>query len=413
MTSRNLKKLQSKERKLRVFISMPFTGKVFEELVKERKDLARLVESFGFELLEQFIGYQKKDDFETKDYDPSYILAKDKHYIKQSDVVIADFTALSIGTACEVTIAKELFDKKVYAVVPKERRKHSWLKFYCDYFFDSVEDALKQIKKDFEGKINSLHIHKTQYDAIAVEYRLVENTLAQKYVYDYEISNFIKENGRGKKVVVLHAGSGYRARLAKEYGAREVVGIDLSHKQIQIAREEEMKNPQGIIYHIIDPCDGDFLNSLPKELLGKADIVLGFFLLDHAMNRDDLKKVVNHISALLKPGGLFFGMLDHPDASSFSDSIYGVEISAEGNAKIEGSPRRISIYQNGLEVLHFHNFVWKTQTIKEIFEKLKFSQLTFRNARVSSKGIEEKGKDFWKRYQDHPDQLVFWAKKKI
>src|SRR3989338_540055 len=45
--SRNL----DKKRKLRVFISMPFTGKKFEELVKEREDLTKLVNSFGFELL--------------------------------------------------------------------------------------------------------------------------------------------------------------------------------------------------------------------------------------------------------------------------------------------------------------------------------------------------------------------------
>ncbi len=41
---------KQKNRKLRVFISMPFTGKIFENLVKEREELAKLVNSFGFEL---------------------------------------------------------------------------------------------------------------------------------------------------------------------------------------------------------------------------------------------------------------------------------------------------------------------------------------------------------------------------
>lgn len=403
---------KQKNRKLRIFISMPFTGKKFENLVKEREQLAELVDSFGFELLEQFIGYQKKEDFETQDYDPSYILAKDKHYIKQSDVVIADFTSYSIGTACEVTIAKELFDKKVYAIVPEEKRKHSWLKFYCDYFFDSMEDALKKIKKDFAVKINNLEVTKNQYDAIAVEYRLVENTPVQKYVYDYELIDFIKNN-QDKKVLVLHAGSGYRTRLAKKIGAKEVIGIDISHKQIQMAREEEMTNPQGIIYNILDPYSSDFINSIPKEFLGKMDIVLGFFLLDHAMNKEDLKRVIENVYKLLKPKGKFFGMLDSSKASLPSDPKYGVVINLENKGqKIEdNSLRRISIYQHGLEVLHFHNFAWKTETIKEFLEKSKFSQITFKEARVSLEGIKKYGEEFWSEYKKHPDQTVFSATK--
>lgn len=403
---------KEKNRKLRIFISMPFTGKKFENLVKEREELARLVNSFGFELLEQFIGYQKKEDFETKDYDPSYILAKDKHYIKQSDIVIADFTSYSIGTACEMTIAKELFDKKVYAVVPEEKRKHPWLKFYCDYFFYSVDEALKQINKDFAKKLNNLEVTKNQYDAIAVEYRLVENTFAQKYVYDYELNDFIKNN-QGKKVLVLHAGSGYRARLVKNFGAKEVIGIDISHKQIQIAREEELTSPQGIIYHILDPYSSDFINTVPKELIGQADIVIGFFLLDHAMNKEDLKKVIEHVYKLLKPKGNFFGMLDNSKAPLPSDPKYGVVINLENNGqKIEdNSLRRISIYQHGLEVLHFHNFAWKTETIKEFLEKSKFSQISFKEARVSPEGIKKYGEEFWSEYKKHPDQIVFSATK--
>ena len=407
--SRNL----DKKRKLRVFISMPFTGKKFEELVKEREDLTKLVNSFGFELLEQFINYQKKDDFETKDYDPSYILAKDKHYIKKADVIIADFTSLSIGTACEVTIAKELFSKKVYAVVPEDKRKHSWLKFYCDLFFSSVRDALEQIKKDFKDNAFYLQISKSQYDPIAIEYRLVENTPVQKSVYDYEVTDFIDKNGKNKTVIVLHAASGYRARLAKQHGAGKVIGIDLSHKQIQIAQEEEMLHQQGIVYHVLDPYSQDFITTVPLELIGQADIVLGFFLLDHAMNKESLEQVTKNVSQLLKKGGTFFGMIDNPEITSASDSKYGVVIRPEEDASgnREVSPRRISIYQHDLEVLHFHNFAWKAQTIKSILEKCSFSKITFTNARVSPEGRKKWGKEFWESYVKNPTQIVFSAQK--
>jgi hypothetical protein len=53
---------------MKIFISMPFTGKTFEFLTQERKDLKDLVEKYGHTLPEQFVGYQFEDDFKSKDY---------------------------------------------------------------------------------------------------------------------------------------------------------------------------------------------------------------------------------------------------------------------------------------------------------------------------------------------------------
>ena len=52
--------------KIKIFVSAPFTGKSWEKVTKERKELHKLAKSFGMEIVEQFIGYQGKDDFENK-----------------------------------------------------------------------------------------------------------------------------------------------------------------------------------------------------------------------------------------------------------------------------------------------------------------------------------------------------------
>jgi len=391
---------------------MPFTGKTFENLTRERKDMHVLVESYGFELLEQFIGYQNKEDFESKDYDPSFILSKDKNFIKESDVVIADFSSPSIGTDCEVTIAKELFDKKIYAVAPLEKRKHSWLKFYCDGFFDSITDALEQIRKDFHLARTGKFIDKRQYDPIAVEYRLVENTPAQKYIYDPILERFLSELATGKRVAVLHCNSGHRARMAKKSGAAEVLGVDVSHRQIHLAREEESAYPLGIEYFMLDPYSSDFLVDIPEAWIENTDIVLGFFLLDHAMNQRELDLVSKNIHRLLKPGGMFFALSDHPDACTPSNSEYGVVLSFdEGVVQEEGSPRRISIYQKGREVLHFYNFLWKQETIRKTFLETGFGSVEFAIPNVSEEGVKIFGEDFWEAYRKCPDQIMITAQK--
>ncbi len=106
-------------------------------------------------------------------------------------------------------------------------------------------------------------------------------------------------------------------------------------------------------------------------------------------------------------------MLDNSETQLPSDPRYGVVINLEeNNKKIEdNSLRRISLYQHGAEVLHFHNFAWQTKTIKEILEKSGFSQIAFKEATVSPDGIKKYGEEFWNEYKKHPGQVVFSATK--
>jgi SAM-dependent methyltransferase len=406
-----------KTQKIRIFVSAAFTGKTWEQVTQERKELHKLAESFGMKIVEQFIGYQGKDDFENKDYNPSFILAKDKNFIKESDAFVIDLRELSLGASCELTIAKELFDKKVYAVIPdKKRKKHPWVRFYCDFVLDSFEEAFQKIKNDFSGKTLQHAIDKRQYDPIATEYRLVEETPAQKYVYDPEIIDIIKKYAKEKSVIVLHGGSGYRARLARKAGASKVTCIDISYKQTQIGRLEEEKEPLGIDFLVLNPYSKDFLSSLPKDIIGSVDVVLGAFLLDHAMTLDELKIISKNIKELLSKDGIFFGISDHPEVHTPTDPKYGVVVNFEkGSYKnIDGASRRISIYQkiNGryMEVLHFHNFRWKQKTIYNILSQAGFSSIKLDIAKVSKEGIKKLGKDFWSSYNKNPSVLTILAK---
>lgn len=408
-----------KARKPKVFVSGPFTGKSWEQVTKEREGLHTLAESAGLEIVEQFIGYQGKEDFEHPDYNPSFILAKDKNFIKEADAVVVDLSTPSLGVDCELTIAKELFDKKVYAVIPdKKKKRHPWVRFYCDFIFDTFEEAFKKVSHDFSGKPRYQRIDRRQYDPIATEYRLVEETPAQKYVYDPAVVSCLKQHAKGGSIIVLHGGSGYRARLAKKTGVSKVTCIDISYKQTQIARTEELKNPLDIDFLILDPYSRDFLSSLPPELIESADVVLGAFLLDHAMTSDELEIVSSNISQLLTKDGIFFGLSDHPDACAPTETKYGVAISFEEgtDAQADGVPRRISIYQpvvdnQMMEVLHFHNFKWKKETVSTVLSQAGFASVEFTVPSVSAEGIEKYSNDFWRSYEECPTTIAITAKK--
>ncbi len=393
---------------------MRFTGKTFENLTKERTELHALANSYDFELPEQFIGYQFEEDFKTKDYDPSFVLAKDKKHIKESDIVVADFSDPGFGTCAEVVIAKELYDKKVIGIVPEEKRKTAWRRFYFDDFVSSFEEAFQLIQKKYADYAHAEHVDKRQYDSIAVEYQLVEATPIQKYVYDPNAQELLKEHGRDKKVAVFHCASGHRARIAKNIGAKEVIGIDTSFKQISLAREIEISNPQGIRYQVLNAYSEDFSDEFPKEYFGGLDVVLGFFLIDHAQTETELKKLARNIYSSLTLGGIFIAMLDDSEARTPTDPKYGVAIEPiEG--KGDASQRRIVIYQNMKDgedrpVLHFFNFEWTRATVQKIFSEVGFAT-EFTDPFVASEGRDRLGEEFWKKYEEDPDNVLFICRK--
>lgn len=397
-------------RKLKVFISMPFSGKQYEALYQERLDLKALVESYGFELTEQFIGYQFKEDFESKDYDPKWVVGKDKNWLKQSDVVISDFSSYSMGTDFELILSKEVFNKPVYAYVPEEKRFHPWLKFYCGRYFDSIEDTLKQIKADYPNGIKDIEaVDKRQYDPIAGEYRLVEETPVQKYIYDDTLQRQLKNiQVKGKRVVVLHCGSGYRARMVKEAGAGDVLGVDLSYQNIRIAEEIEDGKPTGAQYVAADIFLNDVKGNVPKEFIGATDIVVGYFAFDHAMNKSELNMLALNTKKLLKEDGVFIGMSDCPAGSESLSPKYGVGLhyDEKNEQKEEGKPRRISVYKDSMEVTHFHNFAWKEATIKDSLVSAGFTNINITPAAVSDFAKASCGGEFWKEYEVAPDQVV-------
>lgn len=104
---------------------------------------------------------------------------------------------------------------------------------------------------------------------------------------------------KGEKILDLGSGQGHFARLFAKAGA-EVVGLEISEELISIAKKYETKG----IYYILGKAD-DALN-FKKEEFNKVAIVLAL------QNMKNMVKVVEEVSRVLKPGGKFFIVLNHP-----------------------------------------------------------------------------------------------------
>lgn len=109
-------------------------------------------------------------------------------------------------------------------------------------------------------------------------------------------------NVKGKKILDAGCGAGYLCRLLAAKGA-QVIGVDLSRKFIELARQYEKKKPMRIRYFRAD------LARISKLSTGFFDMVISVYVLCDVRNYD---KAIKEIARVLKPNGRFIFLIEHP-----------------------------------------------------------------------------------------------------
>ena len=107
----------------------------------------------------------------------------------------------------------------------------------------------------------------------------------------------------GKRVLDLGCGEGYCSRVLQERGA-QVLGIDVSERMIELARQAEAAQALGIRYEVADAVNVD---------LGSArfDLVLAVFLFNY-LRVDQMRQTMSKVHGMLERGGHFIFAVPHP-----------------------------------------------------------------------------------------------------
>lgn len=104
----------------------------------------------------------------------------------------------------------------------------------------------------------------------------------------------------GKTVLDLGCGYGWHCKYAVECGAERVIGIDLSQKMINTAKEKN--NDDKIIYKVMSINEYDY----PEK---SFDCVISNLALHYI---EDLQSIYEKIFVTLSPGGCFLLNIEHP-----------------------------------------------------------------------------------------------------
>jgi len=105
---------------------------------------------------------------------------------------------------------------------------------------------------------------------------------------------------RGKRVLDLGCGYGWHCLYAAEHGARSVLGVDLSEKMLEVARQ---KNTFDTITYLRDSIDE--VNFDPDSF----DIVISSLAIHYIA---DFEKLVKNIAEWLITGGQLIFSVEHP-----------------------------------------------------------------------------------------------------
>jgi len=199
----------------------------------------------------------------------------------------------------------------------------------------------------------------------------------------------------GKTVVDLACGEGFYTRLIRQQGAAKVVGVDLSERMIELAREQEAEQRLGIEYVI-----GDVRQ---LELKGEYDLAVAAYLMNYARDRDELGAMCDAIARCLRPEGRFVTVnsssaLDYPTAPSYRK--YGFETHVLGEFR-EGVPITWTFFleDNAFEI---ENYFLDVSLHEEMLQSAGFQAIRWHRPKLSPEGEATHGVDFWKCFLDHP-----------
>ncbi|MBW4676566.1 MAG: class I SAM-dependent methyltransferase [Desmonostoc geniculatum HA4340-LM1] len=230
------------------------------------------------------------------------------------------------------------------------------------------------------------------YDSIAEQYKKSKQLSFRLHIEAYTYFNLLGDL-IGKSVLDLACGEGFYTRQFKLQGAAKVVGVEISEKMIELARQEEATEPQNIEYILADVLE------LGK--IGSFDLVVASFLLNYAQTKEELLKMCQNIFANLKPGGRFVSMNNNasqPPTSYLATQKYGF-IKSINSPLREGTPITYTI-SNNEQKFSFDNYYLSTETHEWAFQSVGFQQVRWQKPIVSPQGVEEFGEEFWQDFID-------------
>lgn len=208
----------------------------------------------------------------------------------------------------------------------------------------------------------------------------------------------------GKKVLMLGCGTGEESIMLKEFGASEIIGIDLSHESIRIAKES---------YPECEFLVGD-MHSLPFED-ESFDFVYSSLAIHYSETPEDVYKEIRRV---LKKDGILLCSLCHPMRWACDERIIdGVECRVMAHGIENDTDFVIGNYNTFKKQVHTSKagevlafYVGSPSLHFKLLRKAGFSVEDFSEG-ICTDEAKDLDYNYWNKYHEVPQFMAFLARK--
>ncbi|MFA4954703.1 MAG: class I SAM-dependent methyltransferase [Patescibacteria group bacterium] len=188
----------------------------------------------------------------------------------------------------------------------------------------------------------------------------------------------------GKTVLDLGCGSGFFSRALADAGTSDVLGIDSSAAQVDLAKKEPRPNVKYLVDDVF------------KALLPKADIVCASFLINYLSSKTELVAFLKKVREALGEGGRAIFVIDLPSGRDLKK--YGARKTVHGSYA-DGTPMTLELFDGNEKLICvLEAYFVAPSTFEAALKEAGFSTVRKITPAVSKEGIDAYGEEYWRSY---------------
>ncbi|MGN7611400.1 class I SAM-dependent methyltransferase [Magnetococcales bacterium HHB-1] len=238
----------------------------------------------------------------------------------------------------------------------------------------------------------------SNFDYCAKEYVKIYTTILDDLIEYGDIHTTLSLLGptQNRSVLELGCGNGIYTQQLKRWGAKPIVGVDVSQKMIDLAKEKVPPGDDTIQYLCHDV--------LTLGEIGQFDLVLMPFLLSLAKTADMHKRMCQVAYQNLKKGGMLIIADDNvfqSPATFDKTKKFGYQKKMIGDSLTPGASIRFTISTETQEITIDETYLPR-KTWMQSFTQAGFKEITWHPPIIAPEGIEKYGADYWTDYVDTP-----------
>ncbi len=216
----------------------------------------------------------------------------------------------------------------------------------------------------------------------------------------------------GANVLDLGCGTGAYTRRLARWGARRVVGVDVSEGMLASARELEERAPLGVRYQTQDLTVPFRLGSELEDMRQHVDLALSVYVLCYATTENSLTQMCRAAKENLRPGGRFVAATMHPEYADEAEypgwyADYLFRLTARSLPVSEGSTVRLEAFTT--PPVAVDAIWWSHETYERALRMAGFTEISWHAYTVSADGINRYGESFWSNYLKRPHAVIIEA----